>query len=121
MTKKVLLVIGLYLFSMTLLASAKDMSWSGWISDSKCGAKGANAAHEACAKKCVAGGEKAVLVTDKDMKVVNIDNPDSVTDHLGHHVMVTGKMMDNGSVHIDKVKMISQKGGSGNGMSDMQH
>ena len=119
MTKKVLLVIGLYLFSMTLLASAKDMSWSGWISDSKCGAKGANAAHEACAKKCIAAGEKPVLVTDKDMKVVPIDNPDAVTDHIGHHVEVTGKMMGNGSVHIDKVKMLSQKGGSGGAMSDM--
>ena len=79
MKKKVLLVIGLYLCSMTVLAAAKDMSWSGWVSDSKCGAKGANASHEACAKKCIAAGEKPVLVTDKDQKVIAIDNPDALT------------------------------------------
>jgi hypothetical protein len=118
MLKRVLLVIGLYLISMTMLAAAKDMSWDGWISDSKCGAKGANAAHEACAKKCIDAGEKPVLVTDKDQKVVPIDNPDAVKDHIGHHVQVTGKL-DNGMLHVDKVTMLSQKGGTGGAMSDM--
>jgi hypothetical protein len=119
MTKRVLLIIGLYLVSMTVLAAAKDMSWSGWISDSKCGAKGANADHAACAKKCVDAGEKPVLVTDKDQKIVGIDNPDAVMDHLGHHVQVTGKLDDKGMLHVDKVTMLSQKGGAGGAMSDM--
>jgi hypothetical protein len=121
MTKKVLLVIGLYLCSMTVLAMAKDMSWNGWISDSKCGAKGANAAHLACAKKCIDAGAKPVLVTDKDMKVVAIDNPDSVMKHLAQHVEVTGTMNTDGSIHVEKVKMLAQKGGKGGAMSDMQH
>jgi hypothetical protein len=121
MTKKVLLVIGLYLCSMTVLAVAKDMSWSGWVSDSKCGVKGANAEHAACAKKCIAAGEKPVLVTDKDQKVVAIDNPEALTEHAGHHVEVTGKMTDSGTLHVDKVKMLAQKGGTGGAMNDMQH
>jgi hypothetical protein len=121
MKKKVLLVIGLYLCSMTVLAAAKDMSWSGWVSDSKCGAKGANAEHAACAKKCIGEGAKPVLVTDKDMKVVAIDNPDSVMAHLAHHVEVTGTMNADGSIHVDKVKMLAQKGGSGGAMNEMQH
>jgi hypothetical protein len=119
MKKKVLLVIGLYLFSLSVLATAKDMSWSGWVSDSKCGAKGANAAHAACAKKCIGAGEKPVLVTDKDQKVVPIDNPDALAGHEGHHVEVMGKMTDSGSLHVDKVKMLAQTGGSGGAMSDM--
>lgn len=119
MTKKVLLVIGLYLCTMTVLAAAKDMSWSGWVSDSKCGAKGANAEHAACAKKCVDAGEKPVFVTDKDQKVIAVDNPDALMSHLGHHVEVTGKMTDSGTLHVDKVKMLAQKGGSGGAMSDM--
>lgn len=120
MKKKVLLVIGLYLCSMTVLAVAKDMSWSGWISDSKCGVKGANAAHAACAKKCIGGGEKAVLVTDKDQKVVAIDNPDAVTGHEGHHVELMGKMTDAGSLHVENVKMLSQTApASGGAMNDM--
>jgi hypothetical protein len=117
--KRVLLVIGLYLLSMTLLAAAKDQTWNGWISDSMCGAKGANAAHEACAKKCVAAGEKPVFVSDKDQKVIPIDNPAALQDHLGHHVAVTGTMTASGSIHVDSVKMLSQSGGSGSGMSDM--
>ena len=119
MTKRVLLIIGIYLISMTMLAAAKDMSWDGWISDSKCGAKGANAAHEACAKKCIGAGEKPVFVSDKDQKVIGIDNPDAVTDQVGHHVKVTGTMDANGMLHVDKVTMLSQKGGTGGAMSDM--
>ena len=119
MKKRVLLVLGLYLVSLTVLAAAKDMSWNGWISDSKCGAKGANASHEACAKKCVAGGEKTVFVSDKDEKVIPVDNPDALQDHMGHHVKVTGSMTSNGSLHVDKVTMLSQSGGTGSGMSDM--
>jgi hypothetical protein len=119
MKKRVLLVVGLYLCCMTALAVAKDQTWDGWISDSKCGAKGASASHEACAKKCVGAGEKPVFVTDKDQKVVPVDNPDALQDHLGHHVQVTGSMTSSGSMHVDKVKMLSQTGGSGSGMSDM--
>ena len=108
MTKRVLLVIGLYVISMTALAAAKDMTWDGWISDSKCGAKGANAAHAACAQKCIGAGEKPVFVTDKDQKVVGIDNPDAVKGDAGQHVQITGKMTDNGMVHVDKVTPLGQ-------------
>jgi hypothetical protein len=119
MTKRVLLTIGLYLISMTMLAAAKDMSWDGWISDSKCGAKGANAAHATCAKKCIDAGEKPVFVSDKDQKVIGIDNPDAVMGHEGHHVQVTGTMDDKGMLHVTKLTMLSQKGGTGGAMSDM--
>jgi len=119
MTKRVLLIIGLYVISMAALAAAKDMTWDGWISDSKCGAKGANAAHAACAKKCIDAGEKPVLVTDKDQKVVGIDNPDAVKGHEGHHVQVTGTMNDNGMLHVDKLTMLSEKSGTGGAMNDM--
>ena len=119
MTKRVLLIVGICLISMTVLAAAKDMTWNGWISDSKCGAKGANPEHAACAKKCIEAGEKPVFVTDKDQKVVGIANPDAVKGHEGHHVQLTGTMTDNGMLHVDKVTMLSQKGGTGGAMSDM--
>jgi hypothetical protein len=121
MIKRVLLVIGLYLITMTMLAAAKDMSWNGWISDSKCGAKGANADHAACAKKCIDAGAKPVLVSDKDQQVVGIDNPDAVKGHEGHHVQVMGTMDKDGMIHVDKVTMLSQKSGAGGAMNDMQH
>jgi hypothetical protein len=93
---------------MSLSAFAKDTTYAGWISDSKCAAKGANASHEACAKKCVASGEKPVLVNDADGKILPIDNPDAVMDHLGHHVSVKGSVKG-GAVHVDSVSMLAAK------------
>ena len=107
MKKIALSMIGLLVCGMIALASPKDSSWDGWISDSKCAAKGANSAHAACAKKCIEGGEKPVLVTDKDQKVVPIDNPSAVSGHEGQHVKVTGTMTDGGSLHVDKVSALS--------------
>ena len=53
--------------------------------------------------------------------MVSIDNPDALAGHEGHHVEVTGKMTDSGSLHVDKVKMLAQKGGNGGAMNEMQH
>ena len=103
-----LVVVALYLCSMVAMAAPKDSAWEGWISDSKCGVKGANASHAQCAKKCIEGGERPVLVTDKDQKVVAIENPAAVAGHEGQHVKVTGSMTSSGSLHVDKVAMAAQ-------------
>jgi sugar/nucleoside kinase (ribokinase family) len=83
----------------------KSATVNGWVSDAKCGAKGANAGAEACTKKCVAAGEKMVLVTDGDNKVLAIDNQDAVKEHAGHHVTVTGTMGKD-SIKVASVKMM---------------
>ena len=66
------------LFLMVAVVSADDMGKSetvkGWVSDSKCGVKGANAGAAACTKKCIEGGATAVVVTDGDNKVLTVDN-----------------------------------------------
>src|SRR6516164_11648203 len=100
MKKTLLIVMGFCLCTLIAFAAPKDQSWSGWISDSKCGVKGANASHEACAKKCIAAGEKPVLVADKDQKVLAIDNPDAVKDEVGQHVAVSGSMTSAGALHV---------------------
>ena len=83
----------------------KSTTVNGWITDAKCGAKGANAAGEACTKKCVAAGAKMVVVTDGDSKVLAVDNPDALKGHEGHHVAVTGSVTKD-SIHVDSVKML---------------
>ena len=88
-------------------AATKAEKISGWVSDAKCGAKGASADHAACAKKCADGGEKLVVVSDKDHKVYNVDNQDSLKGHEGHHVQVTASDT-NGTLHVDKVNMLAQ-------------
>ena len=109
--KKITLVAGgLCLSSVLLFAAAKDNSWDGWISDSKCAAKGANPAHAACAKKCIEAGEKPVLVTDNGQKVMNIENPDAVAGHEGQHVKVTGTMKGLAAAAIEESQLLQTRG-----------
>ncbi len=96
------------MFALTALAfddMGKSTTVNGWVSDAKCGAKGANAGAEACTKKCLAAGAKMVIVTDKDQKVLTVDNQDALKGHEGHHVAVTGTMSED-SIHVDSVKML---------------
>ena len=104
--KSTILVLGLCLCSVFALAASP--TFNGWVSDYKCGVKGANASHAQCAKGCISKGEKPVLVTDKDQKVVAIDNPDAIKDHAGEHVQVSGKMTDSGTLHVDSVKQVGE-------------
>ena len=106
--KKVLMICAAVsvLFFVVAMASAGDAATvSGYVSDSMCGAKGANASHAACMTQCMGKGAQAVIVSDADQKVITVDNPDAVKGHEGHHVSVTGAM-NGSSIHIDSVKML---------------
>jgi len=117
-----------FLFTLALLviaagtfafAGGKSTTMKGWVSDEMCGAKGAGAGHESCAKKCIDGGQKAVFVTDSDKKVIAIANPDAVKGHEGHHVEVTGSVGEDGSLHVDNLKMLAQAGKAADEQGDM--
>ena len=95
-----------FVVSVATVSFAGDaQTVNGWISDSKCGVKGANAASEACTKKCIKEGAKPVVVTDADQKVLTVDNPAALKEHYGHHVAVTGHI-DGDKIHVDSVKML---------------
>jgi hypothetical protein len=101
-----LLLAGALILMVASVSFASDAQIvNGWVSDSNCGVKGANAGAEACTKKCIGGGASAVVVTDKDQKVLAVDNPDAVKEHYGHHVAVTGHI-DGDKMHVDSVKML---------------
>jgi hypothetical protein len=88
--KKLLLGVAL-LFAITTTNAGNDKGkWTGYISDSKCGAEGAKADHEACAKKCIKEGATAVFVVDK--KVYAISDPKKVKEFIGKKVVVTGEI-----------------------------
>ena len=85
-----------------VLTFGGDGSWTGYISDSACGAKGSSESHAACATKCVKEkGAKYVFGNDGDQKVYNIDAQDKVAAHAGHHVTVKG------SIDGDNLKLSS--------------
>ena len=103
-----LLVAGALIMSVASMSFGSDtQTVKGWVSNSKCGAKDASADGAACTKKCIKAGASAVVVTDSDQKVLMVDNPDSLKDHYGHHVAVTGKV-DGDKVHVDSVKMLKE-------------
>src|SRR5215468_12002222 len=83
--------------------AADSTTVAGWITDAKCAPKVGGD----CAKKCIDKGEKAVLVTDSDKKVLSIDNQDVVKAHAGHHVSVTGTVTGD-TIHVDKVAMVEE-------------
>ena len=76
------------------LAVAGETTVTGWISDSTCttGNAGASQAQRDCAKRCLEGGEAAVLVADGDQKVYKLVNAPQAKEHLKTKVRVTGSI-----------------------------
>ena len=112
--RKVISLIGLLamvltIAGITIAADEKTMTWTGYISDSACGAKNAGtAAGKTCTMQCVKEkGASYVFVDAKSKKVLKIHNQEIVnTDKdLGMSVEVTGHMMEGDMVHVDKIAM----------------
>jgi hypothetical protein len=92
------------------LAMAADGSWTGWISDSQCGVKGAKEGQGECTTKCVKEhGAKYVFVNDADQKVYVVDAQDKVAPHSGHHVTVKGTV-EGDTLKLSSIEMVPAKG-----------
>jgi len=91
--------------SLSAFGRADSQTWTGWISDAGCGAKGASAGHKSCALSCVHDkGGKWAFVTSADKKVIPIHNQDAVKDSdVGMEVKLTGSLMEDGAVHVDSI------------------
>jgi hypothetical protein len=103
-----LAVLGLFAASVSFAA---DQSWTGKISDSKCGAKHmAGGEHDKkmsdadCTKACVKGGAKYVFVHEG--KVLSLSNQEfaDLEKHAGHTVKLTGEMTGD-SIKVSKIEM----------------
>lgn len=118
MKKSALLILSVVMvLSMVLVASDKNSdekstTMKGWVSDEMCGAKGANAGHEACAKKCADAGQKLVFVDDAEKKVMSVANQDALKPHAGRHVEVKASKNSDGSLQVSDVKMLAQNQGA---------
>jgi hypothetical protein len=67
-------------------------SWTGWITDEHCGAKGNNAGHKSCALKCAKEhGAALVFYNNADQKIYKLDKQDVAKEHVGGEVTVTGE------------------------------
>ena len=90
------------------LAMAGDGTWTGYITDAKCGAKAAHEGARECTVKCSKAGSKYVFVNDADKKVYAIDDQDKVAEHAGHHVTVKGTV-DGDTLKLSSVDMATAK------------
>lgn len=71
-------------------SSAFAETFTGYVADAMCAKdphKVSSDDHAACAKKCIQGGEKPVLVVD-GKTVYTITNPDLLVPHAGEKVTV---------------------------------
>ena len=96
------------LFLVSAVAIAADSSWTGYIADSKCGAKAAHEGARECTVKCVQEGAKYVFVNDADKKVYAVADQEKVADHAGHHVTVTGSL-EGDTMKVTSVEMAKAK------------
>ncbi len=102
----ILMVAGVGMAAPKPAAATKKVSRTGWITDSKCGAKGAAAAHADCLKKCIDAGEKYVLYDPYDKKIYQLDPQSAVAEHGAHRVTVSGTL-EGETIHVESVKMVA--------------
>jgi len=74
-----------------LMAASMDGSWTGWVTDTHCGEKGAKAGHTDCAVKCVKEGAKYALYNPADKSMWVLSNQADAAKMAGKEVTVKGK------------------------------
>jgi hypothetical protein len=95
----------LFLVESKPAGAAGTQTWSGYISDSICGAKGATPSHADCMKKCLDKGASTVIVLDDSHQVLPIANPIAVKGQEGHRVLLTGDIDEKG-IHVLSLRII---------------
>ena len=102
-------------FAMTAVgAETKSAKIRGWLSDERCARGRANGGvytgtNSDCAKQCVAGGAKIVLVVPDQERVLNMQNQPAAKSHIGDYVEVTGDIdQETNSLHIGSLKMLAE-------------
>lgn len=95
---KNIFLAALLLFSANVFAG-DPIKVTGFVGDDHCGAK-SGPDHADCARKCVKGGAKPVLIVGK--KVYAISNPEKLGELVGDKVEVTGEV-NGDTITIEKV------------------
>lgn len=87
-----MLVVAIVL-GLAPLAFAQEGSWTGWVTETHCGAAGAKAAHKDCAVKCVKEkGAKWALYNPADKGVYELSNQEEAAKMAAAEVTVKGTL-----------------------------
>lgn len=104
----------LAVLALPVAAGAESATWTGWITDENCGAKGASAEHAACARKCHQDGAALVLYTPSDEKTYRLSDQEMAAEHLGHEVMVSGEL-DGDAIEVSAIEASEGEGDGAHG------
>ena len=75
------------------LAETVKGEWTGYITDTHCGKRGASASHTAgCVERCMKGGSKVQVLNEADGKIYDLDAFDKVKALVGKKVTVKGTL-----------------------------
>ena len=102
-TVLLLTLLAVAVFALPTAGAAEKGTWTGWITDSSCGAKGAKAEHRDCALKCLNEGGKLVFYDNETQKIYKIENQELAKQHLGHEVVVTGEVLDGTYIKVESI------------------
>ena len=92
---KILTSVLLSLAVLALPAYAADTKseWTGYLTDTHCGAKMANKDHsDACVEKCMKSGSKVHIVDETDKKMYDLDDYSKVKGLVGKRITVKGNL-----------------------------
>jgi hypothetical protein len=110
-TVLLLTLLALTALALPLAAAGAKGSWTGWITDDKCGAKGAKAEHKGCSEKCLGEGHKLVFYNNADKKLYSLDKQDAAKANIGYEVKVTGEA-DGTAIKVDSIAPAASKAGA---------
>lgn len=109
--KHSLLAIAAAMLCFAGTAFAADQTWTGTISDSKCGAShkamtehNKNLTDSACAQACVKGGAKFVLASGDKIYVLDNQKDPALAMYAGRMVTVTGDLQGD-TIRATKISM----------------
>jgi hypothetical protein len=92
----------LFVLALIIAPTLQADTWSGWITDANCAAKGASAEHKSCALKCAGKGAALVFYNNADKKIYKLDKQDLAKAHAGDEVDVTGEV-DGDSIKVTSI------------------
>jgi hypothetical protein len=104
MKKLLALVLGLSVM-YSVAAFAQDAAQGAGATDKT--AASTNAPVKTIKGTVKTEGDKATFVSDDDQKSWDVENPEALKGHDGHHVQVTAHVYaDKMAIHVMKVKML---------------
>ena len=106
MKKMIVMLFTLLSLVAALAGAGTKGTWTGWVTDEHCGAKGASADHKACAEKCLKDGSKLVDEAGQTMGLI-VTSIRQVADIMG---VTPGRVsqIENGDLDVNEVATLSR-------------